>query len=77
MGLLVCGYGGFSLRNLWVFRCDAMLCYWFVVGLIEEELVEEEGRRRERVSFIMFFFFNIVLMWKFVGASKALVIYIY
>ena len=31
------------MRNLWVFRCDVMLCYWFVVGLIEEELVEEEG----------------------------------
>ena len=24
-----------------VFRCDAMLCCWFVVGLIEEELVEK------------------------------------
>ena len=48
LGLLVCGNGGFSLRNLWVFRCNAMLCCWFVVGLIEEELVEEEGRKDGR-----------------------------
>ena len=40
-------------------------------------------KRRERVSFIMFFFcfmfffLNIVLTWKFVGASKASVLYIY
>ena len=26
----------------WVFRCDAMLYGWFAVGLIKEELVEEE-----------------------------------
>ena len=30
--LLVCGYGG---------SLDAILCCWFVVGLIKEELVEE------------------------------------
>ena len=52
--LLFCGYGGFSLRNLWVFRCDAILCCWFAVSLIEKELVEEgkkemaEHRERER-----------------------------
>ena len=28
-----------------VFRCDAMLCCWFAVGLIEEELVEK-GREK-------------------------------
>ena len=50
--LLFCGYGGFSLRNLWVFRCDVMLCCWFSVSLIENELVEkgreEMAKHRER-----------------------------
>ena len=42
------------MRNLWVFRCDVMLCCWFAVSLIEKELVEEgreemaEHRERER-----------------------------
>ena len=77
-------------------RCDAMLCCWFAVGLIEEELVEkgreEMAEHRERrkgehrvlenfyyVFFIcfLFLFFNIVLMWKFVGALKASVLYVY
>ena len=75
-----------------------MLCCWFVVGLIEEELVEEgreemvEHRERERQSIVkgkaseyrvyyvfllVLFFFNIMLMWKIVGALKISVIYIY
>ena len=33
----------------WVFRCDAMLCNWFVVGLIKEDLVEmADHREREK-----------------------------
>ena len=60
------------------------------MGLIEEELVEKgreemakhyEMRKAEhRVLenfYYVFFFFNIMLMWKFVGASKALVLYVY
>ena len=38
----------------WAFRCDAMLCGWFAVGLIKEELVkegrEEMADHRERES---------------------------
>ena len=64
-------------------RCDA--CCWFTVGLIEEELVEEgreemaEHRVLENFYYVFFFcfiFFNIVLTWKFVGASKVSVLYV-
>ena len=60
-----------------VFRCDAMLCCWFAVGLIEEELVkkgrEEMAEHRERrkaehwvlenfyYGFFVFFVFNFLI----------------
>ena len=61
------------------------------MGLIEEELVEKgreemakhcerrkaEHRVLENFYYVFFFFFNIMLMWKFVRASKALVLYVY
>ena len=52
-------YVGLWVWWVWlVLRCNAMLCCWFVVGLIEEELVEEgreemvEHRERERQSIV-------------------------
>jgi len=40
---------------------------------------EREGRARVWGSkkFYYYYFFNIVLMWKFVGVSKASILYIY
>ena len=51
-----------------------MLCYWFVVGLIEKELVEEAGKRRQsigrqRIGFrkvlLRFFFFVFCFLFFF------------
>ena len=59
-----------------------MLCCWFAMGLMKEELVEE-GREEKAENWIwksfitFFFFFNIVLTWKIVRVSKTSVLYIY
>ena len=59
----------------WVFRCNAMLCGWFAVGLIKEELVEEgreemaDHRERESlwVSGLLRFFVVVVFFFFFLN----------
>ena len=101
MGLLVYGEVGFSLRNLWVFRYDALLvvcsgsdrrgvgrrgmqgrdgrALWKGKAEHREaDIVKVKGCLLLRFFFLFYvFFLNIVLTWKFVGASKVSVLYIY
>ena len=79
---------GFSkLSSLWDFRCDAMRCLLLVYrgfdrGGAGRGRQGRDGRasgfRKLLLCFFFFvlFFFNIVLTWKFVGASKVSVLYV-
>ena len=79
-----CGYGEFWLRNFcfwWKKWCVFGWKVGFAVGLRKERWKRKVYRVFEKLYFdfklFIYFFFNIVLMWKIVGASKVSVLYIY